>query len=133
MNNETERNFLEAVRRERELQKNRGHLDEGVEDNEHWIKLVAKYLVRIRHGFDMNGSERYDFGTCLIRVAAICLAGYEWWKKREAPEEKPSEDLTDEEIDAILEGIEEDIEIEGELDLGLSSSASDFPSDLGLQ
>jgi hypothetical protein len=68
--------FLDKVKAEREYQLSRGwkdtHNSSGL-----WVAYIVNYISRwaMPKSFD---PQKYDFETCLVKTATLCLAAYEW-------------------------------------------------------
>lgn len=68
--------FKQRVAAEREYQKAKW------DDESNTCASFAGYIVNYATRFLMPFSfdpVKYDFGTCMVKVAALAEAGYEWW------------------------------------------------------
>ena len=43
-----------------------------------WVCYIVNYASRFAIPSQFN-TNKYDFGTCMVKTAALCMAAYEWW------------------------------------------------------
>jgi hypothetical protein len=81
------KDFFDRVQAEHEHQKRMGWQDEH-NSAFAWIAYIAQCVTRF--ALDV---EKYNFGTCMVKTAALCCAAYEWWMAQ--PVETDAESVTE--------------------------------------
>jgi len=72
--------FMQKMQTEREYQKSRNWGDEHNTAGM-WCMYIANYMTRFAMPMSFDKSK-YNFGTCMVKAATLCMAAYEWWESR---------------------------------------------------
>lgn len=88
--------FFARMEQERAHQKRLGWKD-AANTAGSWVCYIVNYASRfmMTKSFD---TEKYDFGTCMVKTATLCAAAYEWWEKQPVGQ---SDDVT---VPAAVQG-----------------------------
>lgn len=69
--------FFAKMQQEREHQKRMGW-DDTHNTAGAWVCYIVNYASRFMMSKSFD-TEKYTFGTCMVKTATLCAAAYAWW------------------------------------------------------
>lgn len=101
--------FVSEVMGERQYQLEGPKWDDSLNGPGDWVTYINQYATRwaFPRAFDTG---KYDFKTCMIKVAALAMAAYEWAENNgvnlQPPQEAHDQLITEKEIPSLLDYLE---------------------------
>ena len=74
-------NAYDDIKAEREYQTSRGWKDE-CNNSFAWVCYIVNYVSRFSMPVSFDAAK-YNFRTCMVKAAALCVAAIEWYDRNQ--------------------------------------------------